>query len=411
MLPWNLHLKSIVLWHPHFFRLPLFELLGLVLLSSTSGTVKAQTVCVAIVNNASWHTAAAWSCGVVPSLAAGDVAEIPANFTMVISQSPVVNYGHIKVSGELQVSGPQGGLQNNGVIDIEVTGLLDNYNRQVNIGPGATIQNNGQILNRSNSYFVSGGTLQNAGTFNNQVNAQLANIAGLISNHGQIINDGNIDNSNAGVIQNHATGNIQNQGVARLTNPSGSQIQNLGMIMNVTGALIDNDGAIYNQATINNGVGARIENGPGSVIETSGLLKNYNAGTIVNEGHLLQQGPGQLTSEGDNSRITNRGVITNRGMGYTINKAGSVLFNGQNGQILIDTSGPTLRNETGAVLRNQGSLTNNHNLFNQGETYNCNGATINNTYKFGNDNKVFNYGVINGSVSGNQPVSPPGKAC
>ena len=266
-------------------------------------------------------------------------------------------------------------------------------------------------MNRSNSILVNGGTLQNAGTIDNESNAQFTNIGALVSNHGSILTDGILTNSNAGVIQNHASGIIQNTAGATLNNRSDSQIQNLGSILNHGESLIDNDGFIFNQGTYNNAAGARTENGPGSLIDTTGLLKNYNVSTIVNEGHLLQRDSGELRSEGQGSRITNRGVLTVRGSADTINTTGSVLANGHAGQIIIEASGPTLRNEASSELRNFGSISNSYNLFNQGEMFNCSGASITNGYKFINDQKLFNYGTINGPVLGNPPTSPGGKAC
>ena len=114
MYLWNLHLRTLYAWHPRLIKVFVLTTFCLSLLLTSTEATKAATTCVALVNNASWHVAAAWSCGVVPSMASGDVAEIPANITIVINQSAVVNNGTIKVIGELQVSNPQGGLQNNG---------------------------------------------------------------------------------------------------------------------------------------------------------------------------------------------------------------------------------------------------------------------------------------------------------
>ncbi len=207
-----------------------------------------------------------------------------------------------------------------------------------------TINNeNGQIINNSNSLFRNFGTLNNDGG-----GAQLTNF-GTLSNSGTIRTIGNVDsygtlaNSGTffvadGVTTIHAGGTLNNTS----TFGNGWFVGNNGTINNMSNSTFNNSFVLNNTGTINNMSASSFSNG--FSLTNEGAINNGSGATFTNSQSFSNSG-----TFNNNGLFTNSGQVTitgvfNTSTNYT-QTAGSTQVNGTfatTSGAMIDIQGGTL---------------------------------------------------------------------
>ncbi|MDT8903998.1 autotransporter outer membrane beta-barrel domain-containing protein [Anaeroselena agilis] len=336
------------------------------------------------------------------------------------SGGTITGYGSLRIYTSTNKSG--GTITGYGSIVIEAStndagAAIDNY------GTGVTINlvNSGTVTN------YAGGTLDMARSTENNAGGKIVNhgtltntqyTAGLkMTNNGILENSGFFQNTytlglravldNNGALTNNAGGTVDNRGL--ITNNAGGTIDNGGTFANAYS--FDNLGTVVNRGTFS-GLGAvsTVNRGTFTNAGVLTVLDNYqtltNTGTAsyVNNGWVVWQGDGHthpnvatLDNSGTLVDVTNYATITNRAAGTIAVTAGAVNCGGQ-----LTNYGRLVNNglflnmddqSSGGYAYNPlvtGTLTNNGSITNSaGATFeNKGGATLN------NNGTLYNYGTF-----------------
>lgn len=170
---------------------------------------------------------------------------------------------------------------------------------------------------------------QDAENDDNFVNYGTLNDYGILLNNSQLYNNGYLNNYN--YISNGFLSLLANSGT--LNNNSSASLTNhaTGTMINYSGGVLNNDGALY----------------------TSSTLYNYSGGTLTNSGTLENGSRGSLVNSGT---LNNYGTLVNHRAGLLHPYYGS----------LSNDWGGTLTNYSGATLTNEGKLLNQGTLINYG---------------------------------------------
>ncbi len=271
------------------------------------------------------------------------------------------------VSSNLAVSTTLYNVASTCVVDSSVLVTIDSTGELVNDGPGAV-----------SGILVNDGTINNGGTLQNQVNQTITNFGTILNNNYLDIYGGTL--TNAGTFDNFATvtdtvtvgtlnnaGTLTNTGAMTLfdtvTNTFGAQLNNTGTL-SLSGYFVEPfPGA---DSFTNNGT---VTNYAGGVVLAATVVTNN--GSIINSGTFYTGGIGtEIPSLTNNGTITNYGTFANaalEGFPPTIyNNSTFDNFGTMNNQsTFYNNAGGTVINEAGATLtvaaflENDGALTNN----------------------------------------------------
>jgi len=318
------------------------------------------------------------------------IGETEPTTTSPIPSIPIPNGGFgVQLTGTSTLKNNAGGTMTlaDGM-EIKSGSTLNNEGIIHNVGPGSVINVN------------SGGTIDNSGTIDNESDNTITN-KGDIENSGSIENKGELTNFADGTINNPGT--IDNQSSPSVT---GSLINNLGAIFNdgtmINSGTISTTGTIDNSGTIDNkflhdiiNFGTITNNNPDGIIKNSGNITNKPGGIITNNSNGPGNQPGIINNPD--------GVIKNSG---TFNNFGTIINNSdgdsENGG--IENSGTITNNQGGTITNNEGSNISNSKTI----TNNLGGTITNNSYgsrdKSGITNKdggtINNFGIINNDPQG-----------
>ena len=289
-----------------------------------------------------------------------------------LSNYPIVNNGTITNSGTFSIT--QAGLNNNAILSNDGTLTISfpySFNNNGNITNTGTIANGGVLTNGvkgtinngvlNNGFFTNSGTITNYGNFFDKY--------GGFVNNGNIVTSGTFTFSNGALFDNSGTikntGSITNN-FSTLNNHPGGQIINFGNVKNTNNGIIINSGAIglnsgdtitfdgpstYSGSLSNSGT---VTMNSGSTITLGyGTQLNINSGTfsipsgvtlfIYPKSSLNINSVGILSNSGTlifSGKINNSGTLNNNGIA---NELCGAIFTGNpaTGNPIINSCDPT----------------------------------------------------------------------
>jgi hypothetical protein len=295
-----------------------------------------------------------------------------------------------------------GSVVNQGIIQFNSGGTIDNYGIFINAGGSFLL--GGKIINRASGIFSN----------DNGVNIELSS-SDSIDNYGTFSNYGRLSDTGAGSIDNFSTGQFNNYNSISF---AATNILNQGHVLNAAGASF-----VYSNGRSFVNDGGVLDNSGSFTAFKSVRFYNINGAAINNKAGAGFQNGGYGTASGSDfysnagNAINNFGTFTNFDR---LHNAGT--FNNNNGATLTNTATgtlPSLLNNTGTLNNNAGATINNKHgsaqpfvsitIKNYGTVNNNAGATINNNETFTNEcgGVVNNSGTFNGNPIVNNCSSYP----
>ncbi len=313
----------------------------------------------------------------------------------------------------------QGTLTNNGTYNCN--GALTN---------GGTIINNQLFNNSAGGNITNNFRVNNFGAFNNNNQSNFVNVfelnnSGTFNNNFILENKGQLNTLAGGTFNNTATGKINNNFGALVSNAN--IFNNIGEIQSVGGinntATFSNNGSIYtstggNIVTSGNFVNNNLLNNLETIINSgiftnNGQLQNNSGGVFTNNGDLYNAQPARISNDYNivnNKNLYNNGTIENgvrvfnndyfENNGYLLNIGDFVnevtgIFKNTHNSTTQGSNGGVLENSNGGVFNNKGTLNNYDEIFNFACSSFINTGIINNYYWWTNHSLFFNYGTFN----------------